>query len=76
MEITGRVHNGVVILDGSRSLPKGAAVTVTLRTKPVIRIAENQKWVEFPLVRSSAPGSVHLTNEMIADILDEEDASS
>ena len=33
------------------------------------------KRVEFPLVPSSAPGSVHLTNEMIADISDEEDAS-
>ena len=76
MEISGRVQNGVVVLDGSASLPEGAAVTVTLRTKPVIRMAESQKRVEFPLVPSSAPGSIHLTNEMIADILDSEDASS
>jgi hypothetical protein len=58
------------------SLPEGAAVTVLLRASPVIRVAKNQKQVEFPLVPSSAPGSVHLTNEMIAEILDEEDASS
>lgn len=76
MEIPGRVQNGVAVFDGPLSLPEGAAVTVTLRTQPLIRVAENQKRVEFPLFRSSAPGSVHLTNEMIADILDAEDASS
>ena len=76
MEIPGRIQNGVVVLDGSASLPEGAEVTVTLRTKPVIRVAKKQKRVEFPLVPSSAPGSIHLTNEMIADILDSEDASS
>ncbi len=66
----------MVVLDGPMSLPEGAAVTVLLRARPVIRVAKNQKQVEFPLVPSSAPGSVHLTNEMIAEILDEEDASS
>ena len=76
MEILGRVQNGVVVFDGPMSLPEGAAVTVLSRTRPVIRVAKNQKQVEFPLVPSSAPGSVHLTNEMIAEILDEEDASS
>lgn len=65
-----------MVLDGSASLPEGAAVTVTLRTSPVIRVAKNQKQVEFPLVPSSAPGSFRLTNERIGDILDEEDASS
>ena len=65
-----------MVLDGSASLPEGAAVTVTLRTPPAIRIAKNQKRIEFPLVRSSAPGSIHLTNEMIADTLDAEDAAS
>jgi hypothetical protein len=66
----------VVVLDGSASLPEGAAVTVILRANPLIRAAKYQKRVEFPLVPSSAPGSIHLTNEMIGDILDEEDASS
>lgn len=76
MIVSGRVQNGVVVLDESASLPEGAVVTVTLRAKPVIRVAKTQKRVEFPLVRSSAPGSVSLTNEMIGDILDQEDASS
>ena len=76
MEISGHVQNGVVVLDGAVSLPEGAAVTVTLRTGPRIRLAKHQKQVEFPLVRSNAPGSIHLTNEIIGQILDEEDASS
>jgi hypothetical protein len=76
MNIPGRVQNGVVVLEGPMALPEGAAVTVSYRTPPVIRVAKHQKRVEFPLVPSAAPGSVHLTNDMIADILDAEDASS
>jgi hypothetical protein len=76
MEVTGRVQNGAVVFDAGMSLPEGAQVTVSLRIGPKVYVAKNQKRVEFPLVRSSAPGSVHLTNAMIGEILDEEDASS
>ena len=73
MEISGHVQNGVVVLDGSVTLPEGAAVMVKLRTGAVIRVAKHQKRVEFPLVPSSSPGTIDLTNERIAEILDEED---
>ncbi len=76
MEIPGHVQNGVVVLDGPMSLPEGAAVTVIVRATPVIRVAKIQKRIEFPLVPSLNPGSIHLTNEMIGEILDQEDASS
>lgn len=76
MEIPGRVQNGVVVFDGPLSLPEGAAVRVTYRQTPVIRVAQHQTRVEFPLIRSSNPGSIHLTNERIAEIQDEEDVSS
>jgi hypothetical protein len=76
MEFPGRVQHGVVVLDGPASLPEGAAVTVILRTESAIRAARNQRRIEFPLIRSSAPGSVHLTNAMIGELLDEEDAAS
>jgi len=76
MDVPGRVQNGVVVLEGGVSLPEGAAVTVVVPARPTIHVSKNQKRVEFPLVPSDAPGSVHLTNEMIADILDSEDASS
>jgi hypothetical protein len=76
LEIPGRVQDGVVILEGPVSLPEGAAVTVVLRARPAIRVAKNQRPVEFPLVPSHAPGSVQLTNAKIGEILDAEDASS
>ena len=74
IEISGRVQNGVVVLDGNASLPEGVAV-MRVRSPLVIRVAENQLKVEFPLIRSNAPGSVHLNNEVIGQILDEEDAA-
>jgi len=73
MEVTGRVQNGVVVLDDGASLPEGAVVTVRLRSNPTIRVARNQSRVEFPLVRSSKPASVDLTNEQIQKALDEEE---
>ena len=75
MEISGRVQNGVVVLDGNASLPEGVAVTVCVQSSLMIRVAPNQSEVDFPLIRSNAPASVHLDNEMIGQILDEEDAA-
>ena len=74
MEFLGRVHNGVVVLDGKPNLPEGAVVSVSYPApSPESRLA--RKRVPFPLVRSAEPGSVHLTNERIGEILDEEDAA-
>ena len=76
MQISGHIHNGVVVLDESASLPDGTPVTVTVCSQPVIRFAKNRRRVEFPLVPSDEPGSVHLTNERIAEILDDEDTDT
>ncbi len=76
MVIRGRIKDGVVVLDTNAAVPEGAEVTVTLAVKPNVRLAENQRRIQFPLVPSSAPGSVRLTNAMIGEILDAEDASS
>lgn len=76
MQVSGRVQDGVVLLDTPNAFPEGAVVTVTLRSAPVIRVAKAQRRVEFPLVRSSAPGSMQLTHERIAEILDEEDVDA
>ncbi len=75
MEIPGRVHNGVVILDSGVSLPEGTEVVVSCRDDLEPEAKAEGKRVEFPLVRSKNPGSVHLTGERIAEILDEEDVS-
>ena len=76
MEIQGTVQNGVIVLDGSTTLPEGTVVMVVPRSGLVIHVAKNPRRVEFPLVPSSAPGSISLTNERIAEILDEEDIES
>ena len=73
MVIPGRVLNGVVVLEGGTPLPEGAAVTVTFPAPPPT--TGEKKRVEVPLVRGGEPGSLHLTNEMIAEIFDGEDAS-
>jgi hypothetical protein len=75
MEIQGRVQNGVIVLEGGQTLPEGTTVMVVPCMKPVIRKAKKQGRVEFPLVRSKHPGTLHLTNQRIAEILDEEDVS-
>jgi len=76
MEIPGRVQNGVVVLEGGSTLPEGMAVSVVPRVSPVIRVAKQQRRVLLPLVPSENPGSVDLTGERIAEILDEQDAPS
>lgn len=76
MDISGHIQNGVVVLDSPVTLAEGTAVTVTVRSEPRIHVVPRRKRVSFPLVSSNAPGSVHLTNQQIAEILDEEDAAS
>lgn len=76
MEIRGHVRNGVVVLDGNPNLPEGAVVTVLYPVPPPTAPAVQRKHAPFPLVRSSHPGSVPLTNKRIAEILDEEDIPS
>ena len=75
MEIQGRVQNGLVVLDGGVSLPEGASVSVlypaSSRAKPVV----GKRRIQLPLVHCDQPGSVPLTSERIAEILDAEDAA-
>ena len=75
MIIPGRVHHGVVVLEGGPALPEGAAVSISypaqVRPEPVVE----KRRIQVPLIRSARPGSVQLTGERIAEILNEEDAS-
>lgn len=72
MTISGCVQNGVVVLQGGVSLPEGAAVAVVY---PAQAPPAQRKRVLFPLVRSAQPGSVDLTKERIAELLDADDAA-
>jgi hypothetical protein len=73
METFGRVQNGVVVLDSGVTLPEGTRVFVSpVPAKPVILIRPG----ELPVVLGGEPGSVHLTNERIGEILDDEDVAA
>lgn len=74
MNATGILQNGVIVLDGGMHLPEGTRVMVSIAPS-IIKPKSSSTRVEFPLVDSVNPGSVHLTNQMIGEILDEEDAA-
>jgi hypothetical protein len=73
MEIRGCVQNGVVVLTNGASLPEGVAVTVVFQP-PERPARSDQTRASFPLVHSSRPGSVDLSGDRIAELLDDEDA--
>jgi hypothetical protein len=74
MKILGHVANGVVVLDGQARLPEGASVTITcdVSAKP----ARRKHRVVLPLVKSDRPGSLPVTSERIARVLQQEDAAN
>ncbi len=73
MDVPGRVCNGVVVLEAGTVLPEGAAVRVLCPVGPRIRVSPIRKRVQLPLVKTDRPGSVALTNDRIAEILEAED---
>lgn len=76
MEIQGVVQQGVVAVDDAISLPEGAFVVVTYQQAPVLRVARNPVPVMLPIFDWGEPGTIDLTNDRIADILDRDDTSS
>jgi hypothetical protein len=77
MEIRGRVHNGVVVLDGERALPEGAVVTVWFTPIPGPPMPGGSgARVRLPLVPSARPGSLRLTAERVAGLLEDGDVPS
>lgn len=69
----GRVRNCVVVLEGGAELPEGAAVTVSYQASPALTPTGGKKRIEVPLVRTDQPGSVDLSGERFAEILDGSD---
>ena len=77
MEIRGRVHNGVVVLDGELVLPEGAVVTVWFPPIPGPPVpGGSEARVRLPLVPSAHPGSLRLTAEHVAELLEDDDVPS
>jgi hypothetical protein len=75
MILHGRFENGVVVLQEGVSLPDGSEVTVIVpATGPAP--AKCDARVMLPLVPSGAPGSLKLSSEKIAELLNRDDLSS
>jgi len=70
MTIKGRVQRGVIILQEGVTLPEGTEVIVSCEPGSITK-PEQGKRVEFPLVRSNHPGTLHLTSERVAELLDD-----
>jgi hypothetical protein len=76
MVIYGRVQNGVVVLDGGLTLPEGMQVTVSCPAAPDVEPSQQKRRVNLPLVPSNRPGTLQLTAERAAELLDEDDVSA
>ncbi len=50
-------------------------VRIVYEPETAAPMTESGNRVKFPLVESDKPGSLHLTNEMIAEIFEEEDVA-
>jgi hypothetical protein len=76
MEIRGVVHNGVVVLEGELRLPEGTLVSVSYPRSSQAVPPDSRRRVQLPLVPSDRPGSLPLTAERIAELLDDDDVSA
>ena len=75
MTIKGRVQNGVIVLEGGATLPEGAEVIVSCKVESSKQPAMGKR-IEFPLVHSKHPGTLRLTGQRVAELLEEVDVSS
>ena len=76
MEIQGRVHHGVVVLEGEPELPEGMVVTVSFPDPPHLEPPAPRQRVSLPLIGSDRPGSLRLTAERVAEILEDDEFSA
>ncbi len=68
MVIHGRVHHGVVVLDGNAALPEGSEVTVVCSSVSAPVSHQPKQRIQPPLVPSDHPGTLNLTAERIAEL--------
>ena len=72
MVVNGRVHNGVVVLEGNPLLPEGLAVTVSVPQIPGSPSSASKQRIQLPLVPSDHPGSLELTADRVGELLEED----
>jgi len=76
MEIIGRVQNGVVVLEDGPPLPEGMEVIVSFPDPAHLEPPAPRQRVSLPLIRTGRPGSLRLTAERIAELLEDDDLSA
>jgi hypothetical protein len=76
MDINGLVQNGVVIFPEGQSLPEGMRVTVSCSLPPSKTAGKAKHRISLPLVPSVNPGTLQMTAERVAELLEEPDVSS
>jgi hypothetical protein len=76
MEVKGRVYKGVVVLDSELPVPDGTMVIVSYHAAPAEKPPQPGRRIQLPLVGSRRPGSLPLTAERVAELLEEEDVPS
>ncbi len=75
MIITGRIQNGVVVLESGIHLPEGCLVQVVCAPPAFVQRPEAAR-VRVPLVPSKRPGSVNLTGAQISKLLEDDNAAT
>jgi hypothetical protein len=77
MEALGKVKGGVIVLEQGVTLPEGTTVRVVVDAPAAQNDStKSGTLLEFPLIRTGRPGTLHLTNQSIQDLFDAEDFSA
>ena len=81
MEMPGKVEGGVVVPQGVATLPEGRLVRIVYAHEESAEVGGKnglrpRRRVKFPLVESNTPGALRLTNDVIAELLNEDDLSA
>jgi hypothetical protein len=74
MKYRGCVRDGQVVLKDGTVLPEGAEVTVSCPPEAESEQDRPKRRVALPLVPSQRPGSLRLTADRIAALLEQDDA--
>ena len=75
METQGVVQNGVVVLPPNVHLADGTVVVIHCLDEQDSDERRLRKKVRLPLIASKNPSSLHLTNDMIAEFLNDTEIS-
>ncbi|MGI8978031.1 MAG: hypothetical protein ACR2FY_02275 [Pirellulaceae bacterium] len=71
MDIDGFVKNGVIVLIGGQALREGTRVTVSILQPSNTPDEKSKQRISLPMVPSPTPGTLPMTSQRVAELLDE-----